>query len=133
MYYPGLLDHYCPVSDDLLKLAASVSQPNVTSCCRVEEKKEEGCGKDDGASPELFDGPLDTSEVRGGENGGQLLGSKLSAKDAITRLTSEGRLPLKQASKLLELPCTYCRYLQEYVNYNLDISDCVRVLRCTNF
>ena len=102
MFYPGLLDYYCPVSDDLLKLAGSVSQADVADCNTVERKKNEkgkeereGHNEDNVTSPELFDDSLGTSDAKDGR---ETISSKPSVKDAITKLASEGRLTHKQAS-----------------------------------
>ena len=93
MFYPGLLDFYCPVPDDLLELARATSESSdIVGHNSTEEEQ-----SDKFVSPELFDDPAASAVATSGEAEGELMGErKPPYKEMITKLVTEGRLSHQQ-------------------------------------
>ena len=97
MFYPGLLDFYCPVSDDLLELAHATNKPSDI----VGHNSPEGERSGNFVSPELFDDP-EAAVATSGEAEGKLKGEcKPPFKETITKLLTEGRLSHQQVCALV--------------------------------
>lgn len=94
MFYPGLLDFYCPVSEDLLNLAQTASEPETADCHDTGEN-----GEDNFVSPELFEDPSGGSE---GEGKLEAV-AKPPLKETITKLVAEGSLSHQQVGVLESL------------------------------
>ena len=96
MFYPGLLDFYCPVSDNLLELAHATNESSDIVCRNSTEEERSIIF----VSPELFDDPatMATSGEAEGEPKGEC---KPSYKETITKLVTEGRLSHQQVRALV--------------------------------